>query len=191
MDERTHVGEVALSQILLKLDELGSRLNRLESDKTETRQSRPETRLFEFHTSADEYHLDQRAGDRKLVRTVRPALPDPRLIRRIIRNRQSRANFFNKFGKDIFGDPAWDMLLDLAVARAEHTRVSVTSLCIASGVPPTTALRWISLMVDEGLFVRVDDESDKRRAFIALSDKAADIMASYFVSIGKNAVWLV
>ena len=46
-------------------------------------------------------------------------------------------------------------------------------------------------MVDEGLFVRVDDESDKRRAFIALSDKAADIMASYFVSIGKNAVWLV
>ena len=42
------------------------------------------------------------------------------------------------------------MLLDLTAARAEHTRVSVTSLCIASGVPPTTALRWIGQMSDAG-----------------------------------------
>ncbi len=87
------------------------------------------------------------AGDR-LVRATRPALPDPRLIRRIIRQRQLRARFFDG---DLFADPAWDMLLDLTAARAEHVRVSVTSLCIASGVPPTTALRWIGQMIDGGL----------------------------------------
>ncbi|MCK9541909.1 MAG: winged helix DNA-binding protein [Novosphingobium sp.] len=128
-----------------------------------------------------------RASDR-LVRATRPPLPDPRLVRRIIRQRQLRARFFDG---DLFADPAWDMLLDLTAARAEHTRVSVTSLCIASGVPPTTALRWIGQMTDAGLFQRVEDETDKRRAFIALTDKAADLMARYFVELRGQAAHLV
>lgn len=89
-------------------------------------------------------------------------------------------------GKPVFRDPAWDMLLDLTAARAEHTRVSVTSLCIASGVPPTTALRWIGQMTQSGLLERVEDESDRRRAFIALSDTAADAMARYFAELGRS-----
>lgn len=126
-------------------------------------------------------------GDR-LVRAIRPPLPDPRLIRRIIRQRQLRARFFDG---ELFADPAWDMLLDLTAARAEHVRVSVTSLCIASGVPPTTALRWIGQMTEVGLFERVEDEIDRRRAFIALTDKAADAMARYFAELGNRASRLV
>jgi DNA-binding MarR family transcriptional regulator len=87
----------------------------------------------------------------------------------------------------MFADPAWDILLDLTAARGEHVRVSVTSLCIASGVPPTTALRWIGQMVDTGLLERVEDEEDRRRAFIALTEKAADAMARYFAEIGKGS----
>src|SRR3546814_1893832 len=90
------------------------------------------------------------------------------------------------FDGALFADPAWDMLLDLTASRAEHVRVSVTSLCIASGVPPTTALRWISQMVDVGLFVRTEDGVDKRRAFIALSDHAAEAMARYFAELGRS-----
>lgn len=120
----------------------------------------------------------------RLVRAARPPLPDPRLVRRIIHQRQLRARFFDG---GLFADPAWDMLLDLAAARAEHKRVSVTSLCIASGVPPTTALRWIAQMKEFGLFERVQDEADKRRAFIALTDKAADAMARYFAELDKDA----
>lgn len=78
------------------------------------------------------------------------------------------------------------MLLDLAAARAEHKRVSVTSLCIASGVPPTTALRWISQMTGAGLFCRAEDVTDRRRAFIALSDVAAEGMARYFEEAGAE-----
>ncbi|MFM5925242.1 MAG: winged helix DNA-binding protein [Novosphingobium sp.] len=126
-------------------------------------------------------------GDR-LIRATRPALPDPRLVRRIIRQRQLRARFFDG---DLFADPAWDMLLDLTAARAEHARVSVTSLCIASGVPPTTALRWIGQMIEAGLLERVEDEADRRRAFITLTDKAADNMARYFSEIGSHAARLV
>lgn len=117
----------------------------------------------------------------RLLRTPRPPLPDPRLIRKILRQRQQRARFFEA---ELFADPAWDMLLDLTAARAEHKRVSVTSLCIASGVPPTTALRWIGQMTTLGLFQRIEDTADRRRAFIALSDSAADGMAGYFAAVG-------
>ncbi|WP_284124702.1 winged helix DNA-binding protein [Parerythrobacter aestuarii] len=120
----------------------------------------------------------------RLARSSKPPLPDPRLVRRIIRQRQARTKFFEG---DLFADPAWDILLDLTAARAEHTRVSVTSLCIASGVPPTTALRWISQMTEMGLLQRIEDEQDKRRAFIALTDNAAEAMARYFAELDKEA----
>ena len=127
-------------------------------------------------------------GTAQLLRQPRAPLPDPRLVRRIIRARQARARFFDG---DLFADPAWDMLLDLTAARAEHTRVSVTSLCIASGVPPTTALRWIGQMSEAGLFQRVEDPGDRRRAFIALSDTAADAMARYFAAQDADALRLI
>jgi DNA-binding MarR family transcriptional regulator len=126
-------------------------------------------------------------GDR-LVRTPRPPLPEPRVVRRIIRQRQLRAKFFDR---GLFADPAWDILLDLTAAKAEQTRVSVTSLCIASGVPPTTALRWIGQMTDAGLLERVEDEADRRRAFITLSDPAAEAMARYFAELGRSAPQLI
>lgn len=113
-------------------------------------------------------------------RSADTALPDPQLIRRIIRQRQQRAHYFDG---DLFADPAWDMLLDLAAARAEHRRVSVTSLSIASGVPPTTALRWIGLLIEAGLFERIEDATDRRRAFIVLTDQGADAIARYFRSL--------
>lgn len=142
---------------------------------------------FESPGNAFAAAVPETEGDR-LVRATRPPLPDPRLVRRIIRQRQLRARFFDG---DLFADPAWDMLLDLTAARAEHTRVSVTSLCIASNVPPTTALRWIGQMTDAGLLMRVEDETDRRRAFITLTDKAADAMARYFAELGKGAARLV
>jgi len=122
------------------------------------------------------------------TRAAKPPLPEARLVRRIIKQRQQRARFFEG---ELFSDPAWDMLLDLTAARAEHVRVSVTSLCIAANVPPTTALRWIGQMVEAGLFVRSCDDTDRRRAFIDLSDRSAEAMASYFAEAGLSATHAV
>lgn len=151
------------------------------------RLSSGEPKAFNLESPADEFH-GQGSEERKLIRPPRPPLPDPRLVRKIIRQRQLRAEFL---GGELFADPAWDILLDLTAARAEHSRVSVTSLCIASGVPPTTALRWITQMTDAGLLQRVEDETDRRRAFIELSEKAAEAMARYFHELGKDGKSLI
>lgn len=112
---------------------------------------------------------------------VAPPLPDAASIRALIRQRQVRGRFFDA---QLFADPAWDILLDLAAARVERRQVSVTSLCIAAAVPATTALRWIGQLVETGLLLRVADPADRRRVNIALSDSAADQMARYFSDIG-------
>src|SRR5690606_24209072 len=72
----------------------------------------------------------------------------PQQVRDWLRVRRLRDEFLPG---DLFADPAWDMLLDLFAARLEQERVSVSSLCIASAVPPTTALRWIRTLTEKGL----------------------------------------
>ncbi len=99
---------------------------------------------------------------------------DPRAdaarIRRMIRARRLRAHFFRA---DLFADPAWDMLLDLMAARLERKQVAVSSLCIAAAVPPTTALRWLGVLTEHGLVLRVADPEDGRRVHVELSEPSA------------------
>ena len=105
---------------------------------------------------------------------------DVAAIRRAIRARRMRGSFF---APGLFSDPAWDMLLDLYAADAGDMPVSVSSLCIASAVAPTTALRWIARMTEDGLLERRPDATDRRRAFMALTDVARVGMRGYLVGL--------
>jgi hypothetical protein len=106
--------------------------------------------------------------------------PDPERIRHLISIRRLRDRFFSP---DLFADPAWDILLDLAASRLEHRSVSVSSLCIAAAVPPTTALRWIRLMTEQQLLERRADPADARRMFVDLSDHAFDQLCGWFALV--------
>ena len=46
-------------------------------------------------------------------------------------------------------------------------------------------------MTEAGMLERVEDETDRRRAFIALADRAAEAMARYFAELGRAAENLV
>ncbi|BEU99733.1 MarR family transcriptional regulator [Novosphingobium olei] len=72
---------------------------------------------------------------------------------------------------DLFGEPTWDILLDLYVAAREDRRVPTTSACIGAHVPPTTALRWLRILEAKGLVEREDDGRDGRRTFVRLTDR--------------------
>lgn len=109
-----------------------------------------------------------------------PPQVDSAMVRRILRQRRMREQFFPA---EMFADPAWDMLLDLYAAKLEGHPVAVSSLCIGAAVPATTALRWIKTMTDAGLFERQADPRDGRRIFIALAPQAATGMDRYFAAI--------
>lgn len=100
-------------------------------------------------------------------------------IRSLIRIRRMRDHIMPD---GLFADPAWDILLDLMAARLEGTRVSVSSLCIAAAVPPTTALRWIRQLTDQGLLERQADARDARRVFIALSNEGARLIEQWLAA---------
>lgn len=109
----------------------------------------------------------------------------PQEIRMAIRSRRLRGQFFQG---ELFADPAWDMLLDLYASELERRQVSVSSLCIAAAVPPTTALRWIGTLHDAGLFERKADPTDRRRAYIGLSTKGLDGMRAYIAAAKRQGL---
>ena len=96
---------------------------------------------------------------------------------------QVRGNRPESVRDGLFSDPAWDILLDTYVQNAAEKPVSVTSACIASRVPPTTALRWITILEKDGWIGRVDDGADKRRSFIELTALGKAKMDEYLDEI--------
>lgn len=106
--------------------------------------------------------------------------PSEERIRAIVRSRSLRRRFLNL---ELCRDPAWDMLLELYANRLAGIRISVTSLCLASSAPSTTALRSVNMMVEQGLAVREADPRDGRRVFLSLSDKGHAVMDRYFQAL--------
>lgn len=99
--------------------------------------------------------------------------------------RRTRASIFGN--ADIFGEPAWDILLDLYIAHAEKKPVSVSSACIGSAAPPTTGLRWLGVLADIGLVMREHDKEDQRRVLVRLTERGVAAMDEYFAN-ALNAV---
>ncbi len=110
-----------------------------------------------------------------------------RVLRRIIRERRVRERFFKGAR---FGEPAWDIILDLTLAWFEGKTVAVSSLCIASGVPMSTAMRWINEMIEVGLIDRWIDPTDGRRNLMQVSPTTRDAMLRYLaaLNVSENAV---
>jgi hypothetical protein len=68
----------------------------------------------------------------------------------------------------LFGEPAWDILLDLFASESEGKPVSISSACLAAAVPMTTALRWVARLEEERLIER-RATGDRRRINVQLT----------------------
>jgi CheY-like chemotaxis protein/DNA-binding MarR family transcriptional regulator len=73
------------------------------------------------------------------------------------------------FGETLMPEPAWEMLTELMRASIANARLSVTSLCLSSLSPTTTALRKIEELEEAGLVRRVPDARDRRRSYVELT----------------------
>ncbi len=83
------------------------------------------------------------------------------------------------FCKSLFADPAWDMLLDLYVQRHAGRPISIHSLCVASSVPQTTAVRWIGRLEEHGMISRSPCLKDHRVIHVTLTESAVRTMQTY------------
>ena len=111
---------------------------------------------------------------------VSPASSNTRGVREVIIARAKRRQFFDR---DLFSDPAWDILLELYAYALAQRRISVSKLAFAIEVPATTVLRWIATIEKQGLIDRFPDPTDGRRTWISLSAMGVERMETYFASI--------
>jgi len=111
------------------------------------------------------------------VADAAPPGPPPSLVRarRAFAARRRRQQVFGDRA-DLFGEPAWDMLLDLYIALHEDKPVTVSNACLSSGAATTTGLRWVATLAERGLVERIPDPKDGRRYFVRLTAEASALV---------------
>ena len=97
------------------------------------------------------------------------------IARKAFADRRRRADIAGT--SDLFGEPAWDILLLLFIAACEGRRLSLDAACSGAQVPETTALRWIAVLEKRSLIVR---EGPSQRPFVKLTASANANLVGYF-----------
>jgi hypothetical protein len=103
-------------------------------------------------------------------------------------NRRKRERYFPS---DVFGEPAWDLLLDLYVANAKGERVNISNACLGASVPVSTGLRWIALLEGAGLLERYPSPDDQRVTYVRPTRAALDAMERYLADVTKPASFIL
>lgn len=136
-------------------------------------------------------------ADQRRKRQIKSDFPDGTMLddRHLLQMAQSeclRRELRNRVANELLGGaaeqaqgPSWNILLELYVNYVARRQVCVKAACLASRVPPTTAIRYISSLETAGLVGRVRDEVDARRYLLRLTAKGATFMKLYFVRISE------
>jgi DNA-binding MarR family transcriptional regulator len=99
-----------------------------------------------------------------------------RLAYHLYKARRDRTRMFDE---ELFGEPAWDMLLALYCLPRRGEILTVSSLSNAASVPGTTGLRWQKTLLEEGLIQRGPHIRDRRQALISLTHRGRLLMDEY------------
>lgn len=76
----------------------------------------------------------------------------------------------------LFVNPALNILLDLYISQREGRAVNVSSACIASGAPATTALRYITRLTHLGFVRKTEGKKDLRVYYVDLTPEGIALM---------------
>lgn len=101
--------------------------------------------------------------------------------RRALLDRRRRAQ---AFGRAMFAEPAWDMLLILYIEQ-DSRRLNISRLTKLADVALTTALRWLDYLEQHQLVRRQPHPTDSRAFFVELADKGSELLDLYFSETPK------
>ncbi len=132
-------------------------------------------------TKTSAAHLDLRAGWRAPEASRQPDDASRTAIanaRRTARRRLLRRQLLG--AEALFGEPAWDMLIELFIHQREGKPLATSSLCVGTELSMSSALRLVQRMIDADLLVRKIDAEDRRRHNIYLSPDIEHRLLAFF-----------
>jgi DNA-binding MarR family transcriptional regulator len=85
------------------------------------------------------------------------------------------------FDRNIFGEPAWEMLLTLYIIDGEERRLSTRRIAKLANLSLTTTLRWLDYLEEQQLISRRHNPFDQRVVDTELSEKGRTAMDAYLI----------
>jgi DNA-binding MarR family transcriptional regulator len=92
----------------------------------------------------------------------------------------------NLFPRLVLSDPVWEIILFLYVSSRNGDCVSITQICEATDIPPTTVLRTVGSMKRRGLLLVNRDKLDNRKKAICLTTQAKTALTYWLVLYGDG-----
>ena len=106
-----------------------------------------------------------------------PAVEVPeKAVAMLVRAWRTRSSYVSG---EFLSDPAWGMLLFLLHAEIGGRPIAVQELCGLSGLPMTSALRWLDALEGRSLVVRQADPDRPDRELVALEGEASFVLRRY------------
>lgn len=132
---------------------------------------------------SDHEEYDAHRGRASFILRARPGTPGSfeasrENARATIRRRLLRRQLLGE--PDLFGEPAWDMILDLFVHEEARKPMAMSSICVSAGIPFSSAMRLAQKLCDAGLLQRSPDTFDGRRINLRIAPAVAHRLRAYF-----------
>jgi DNA-binding MarR family transcriptional regulator len=114
--------------------------------------------------------------------------PGPIVISRVTLVEAARQEFEKRRRRSevlpdgIFGEPGWEILLQLYVQQ-QGTRMNIATLTGSLNLPASTVLRWLNYLQDKQFIRREVHPTDQRSVFVELTTTATKALDSYFFEV--------
>ena len=153
--------EAQLADIRSTIEEAIERVNVLDKRMTEGKDS----------SDDDQMLISRSMDDGDLISRAEKYLNWGRLKSRILDS-----------GNGLFANSCWNMCLDIFICDLKEQRITVSSIAHSSGIPMTTAMRYINVMVEQGLLHKTPNSADNRMIFVSVSEDCSEKIRELLMS---------
>lgn len=153
--------EAQLADIRSTIEEAIERVNVLDKRMTEGKDS----------SDDDQMLISRSMDDGDLISRAEKYLNWGRLKSRILDS-----------GNGLFANSCWNMCLDIFICDLKDQRITVSSIAHSSGIPMTTAMRYINVMVEQGLLHKTPNSADNRMIFVSVSEDCSEKIRELLMS---------
>jgi hypothetical protein len=85
------------------------------------------------------------------------------------------------FPRDLFGELAWDILLEIFLVKGSSEGLAIVALCTFAPHLRETIVRYVDLMIEQGVLQTSAQADVQGRVLISLSPRGREVMSNFFV----------